>query len=280
MNPLIFRMDSANKLAIIQKGLSKGAAGAASRILESTNPLSWEFSGFSQNGEDGIIDYLTRKIDNPNNYFLEIGASNGIDNNSAWLAFVRNYNGLMLDGDPESLKRAKSIKHNMGVEYLQMFVNKDNTSIILDRMLYSNPDMVSLDIDGIDYYVAKSLIENGLRPKIFIVEYNSTFGPNQEITVDYKSDFNISEAHDTNLYYGVSVAGWRKFLSNKGYQFVTVDSNGVNAIFVDRKEFDKDFLAKLKGIDFNENFYQHKKFNKTWEQQFELVKNMSYYKID
>jgi hypothetical protein len=42
---------------------SRAAATAATRVVEATDPISWEFAGFSQHGEDGIIDYqfLSRK---------------------------------------------------------------------------------------------------------------------------------------------------------------------------------------------------------------------------
>lgn len=63
--------------------LARGAATSALRNLDMSNLSSWEFSGFSQNGEDGIIDVLTRNIVEPNRYFIEIGASDGVENNTA-----------------------------------------------------------------------------------------------------------------------------------------------------------------------------------------------------
>ena len=61
--------------------------------------------------------------------------------------------------------------------------------------LFTNPDLLSLDIDGIDYYVAKGIMELGLRPKVFVVEYNSAFGDEAGVTVEYKHDFDISKEH-------------------------------------------------------------------------------------
>jgi hypothetical protein len=63
-----------NGINRITMALSRGAATAMLRTIDPADPSSWEFSSFSQNGEDGIIDYLTRKINNPNYYFIEIGA--------------------------------------------------------------------------------------------------------------------------------------------------------------------------------------------------------------
>jgi len=71
-------------------------------VLDHTDPISWSFSGFSQNGEDGIIDYLASRLRNPNYYFVEIGAADGLENNTSWLAIARRYSGLMLEADPDA----------------------------------------------------------------------------------------------------------------------------------------------------------------------------------
>ena len=41
------------------------------------NPESWEFSGFSQHGEDGVIDFLIKQLNHKNEFFVEIGAADG-----------------------------------------------------------------------------------------------------------------------------------------------------------------------------------------------------------
>lgn len=75
----------------IEIGLSRGAVGSSTRNLNPSLPATWEFSAFSQNGEDGILDFLTSKILDPNKYFIEIGTSNGLANNTAYLAFVKKF---------------------------------------------------------------------------------------------------------------------------------------------------------------------------------------------
>ncbi|RLA43500.1 MAG: hypothetical protein DRR42_21665, partial [Gammaproteobacteria bacterium] len=63
--------------------LSKGAAMINSRVVDLTQPGTWEFSGFSQNGEDGILDVLCKQLNVSNRYFIEIGSSDGMENNTA-----------------------------------------------------------------------------------------------------------------------------------------------------------------------------------------------------
>lgn len=58
-----------------------------------------------------------------------------------------------------------------------MFVTQDNIQQVKNISLYNDPDVFSLDIDSTDYYIAKAVMAMGFRPKIFVVEYNSAFGP-------------------------------------------------------------------------------------------------------
>jgi len=249
--------------------------------ISSKNPHKWEFSAFSQNGEDGIIEVLVNNLKYSNKYFVEIGASNAIENNTTYLAIVKKFSGLMIDGNKNSIYLAKKIINRfcIAVECVEMFVDNNSIEKLKEKMVYYNPDVFSLDIDGNDYYLAKSLIENGIRPKIFIVEYNSAYGPESTCTIEYNAKFNMFLAHPSFLYYGVSISGWRSFFESVNYQFVTVDSNGINAFFIDRNEFEKDFYENIIGSSFVENYYQKFKFKTDWSKQFDIISDQKFYKI-
>src|SRR3979411_658780 len=62
----------------IGSALARAAATAPLRIINPKEPRTWEFSGFSQHGEDGIIDYLCSQLLRPNRFFFEIGAGDGL----------------------------------------------------------------------------------------------------------------------------------------------------------------------------------------------------------
>ena len=85
--------------------LSKGAAMMQARQIDPSAPGTWEFSGFSQNGEDGILDVLRRRLTSSNRYFIEIGCSDGIENNSAWLVVAEKFAGIMIDGSARRTRR-------------------------------------------------------------------------------------------------------------------------------------------------------------------------------
>jgi hypothetical protein len=262
----------------ISISLSRGNLTSSTRSIDLTDPKSWEFSAFSQNGEDGIIDVLTSKIKNPNRYFIEIGSSDGLENNTSYLAVAKKYSGLMIEAGKKASDdcdmNIASLCTKDFVKCIHKFITKENIKEIKDIALYSDPDVFSLDIDSYDYYIAKEIMEIGFRPKIFAVEYNSAFGSEQSLTVDFVTDFNNVTAQTEGLYYGVSIAGWKVFFKKWGYEFISVDMNGVNAFFVNSAEFDKDFLQNIKGIDFAENILQRIRFKSTWEEQFKRIKPM------
>src|SRR5439155_352584 len=128
-------------------------------------------------------------------------------------------------------------------------------------------------------YIAQAILDGGFRPKIFVVEYNSVYGPDRSMTIEYQHDFVFTKAHPTQLYYGVSITGWKKLLERYGYYFMTVDRRGVNAFFVERTFFDPIFLKECRGLEFAENAYQYMKFKTFSEEQFALIADQKFFVI-
>lgn len=234
---------------------ARAAATAAARRFSYTSPLSWEFGGFSQHGEDGIIDTLCGLVSNPDRFFVEIGSSDGVENCSSWLALARKYSGIMIEGNEESVRRCRQLLRGRAwsVDVMCMMVDAENAPVIAKACPSPTPDFLALDIDGLDYHVMSALLGSGLRPKIISVEYNSVFGPDQCVTVPNSAPISRWDAHKSGLYYGASVGAWRKLLEPTGYRFVTVDSCGVNAFFVECSSFDEGFLNALDGLAFRDN---------------------------
>ncbi len=261
--------------------MSRGAAMSALRQIDLTQPATWEFSGFSQNGEDGIIEVLTRHLHEPNRYFMEIGASDGVENNTSWLALACKYSGLMIEGNPKTADWGKYLitPHNYGVEYVSMFVKAETIPQLESLAIHKNPDVFSLDIDGNDYYIAKTVLDGGFRPKVFIVEYNSAYGPEQSLTVKYRDDFAVVNDYGKDLYYGCSIAAWRKLFSTFNYRFVSVDLRGVNGFFIDAEAFDTAFVEGIVGTAYRQNVSHVRAYKMDWAKQFEMIRNFEFTQI-
>ncbi len=257
----------------INIAVARGGAMMTARRIDLTQPATWEFCGFSQNGEDGVLDVLRSQLPTSNRFFVEIGAGDGRENNTSWLAVMEKQNGIMIEGNGWLAGRANRtvIPMCIGVECLNTFVETDNIDTLRARMLHLDPDVFSIDIDGNDYYIAKAVLEQGIRPRIFVVEYNSVYGPERSMTIKHRQSFSYMEGDAGNLYYGVSLAGWKKFFKQNDYEFVTVERCGVNAFFVDKNVFPAEFLANVKALEFASNRFQQKKFQLSDEDQFKLV---------
>lgn len=265
----------------INIALSKAAATAGLRQIDATKPGSWEFSGFSQHGEDGVIDYLLAQIKTTNRYFVEIGAANGLENNTSWLAVAKHYSGLMIEGDPEESAwcRYLLMPMNYGIEFRQLFVTRESATKIADATLCPNPDVFSLDIDGNDYHVAEAILGAGIKPKIWVVEYNSAYGPSLSLTIAYKPDFRVDPKAPSNLYYGCSITAWKNLMAKNGYRFVTVESSGCNAFFVDPKEFEPEFVSNIQGVEFRENVSHKREYKTGWQEQYDAIKNLGFVEV-
>ena len=257
----------------INMAMSRGAATSTLRTIDPTDPDTWEFSGFSQNGEDGIIDVLAARLRSHNRYFIEIGASDGLENNTSWLALARRWSGIWVEGDPQVSEWSTWLfsSLNYGLETVPLFVDRDNIGALAKRALHLDPDVFSLDIDGTDYYLVEAVFEFGFRPKIFVVEYNSAFGPDRAVTVPYDPAFRRGQRPNDDLYYGCSLSAWRTLFTHYGYSFVTVDLNGVNAFFVRTEEFAEGFIESVRGTPFRENFAQLRQHRQGWERQMSQI---------
>jgi len=253
--------------------ITRGGVSRSTRALDERDPSTWEFSGFSQNGEDGIIEVILSHLKSPNRYFVEIGASDGLENNTSWLALVKRYGGLWIEGDPDASQRCRDLfaAMNYGVSIQNMFATKETIPSIISMSREKEPDLLSIDIDGNDYHIADALLAGGLRPKVCVVEYNSAFGPEARLTVPYVTDFRVQSGAGKNLFYGCSLAGWKSFFERNGYRFITVDANGVNAFFARPEELDSSFVESVRSRAFAENTSQSREYGAGWEKQFGMI---------
>ena len=263
--------------------MGRAAATAPLRNIDPTRPETWEFRAFSQHGEDGVLDYLTSRLLKPSKYFVEIGIGDGTENNSAWFALAHYYRGIMIDGNAKGIAWAKYLLLNMnyGLRFEQCFVTVEEIQKVVDFIEKPlDPDFFSLDIDGNDYWIAKALLEAGVRPKIWVVEYNSVFGPDRSLTVPYKSDFVVKQGFGSSLYLGCSITAWRRLMARYGYHFVTVEASGCNAFFVHPSAFSPDFSMNIHGVEFRENFSHAREYGVLWTEQFKLLKDYDLMEVE
>ena len=194
-----------------------------------------EYKAFSQNGEDGIIDYLLSQLNINEPKFVEIGIGDYRECNTRLLFEIRNANGLVIDAisglKNKVLKNIRLWRNNLTV--LEKKIDSSNINQTLQSTNFSeNLDLFSLDIDGIDYWIVKELPVNFA--KIAVVEFNPNFGSTSKITVPNIKEFNRSNYHYSNLCFGASLSAFIEIMNEKNFTFVGTNQFRCNAFFVNK----------------------------------------------
>lgn len=199
-----------------------------------------EFKVFSQFGDDGIIQYLIKKLAINVDSFIEFGVENYNESNTRFLLQNNNWKGLVIDGSASNIEYIKNShnywKHNLTA--VCSFITAENIQDIIHSAGFAGElGLLHIDIDGNDFWVWQAI--ECVKPSIVIVEYNSLWGYQRAITVPYEPDFQRFKAHHSGLYAGASIAALCDLAERKGYVFVGSNTAGNNAYFV-RKELQGD----------------------------------------
>lgn len=192
--------------------------------------LARRFRGLSQHEEDGITVALFDRIGAATHRFVEIGAGvNG--GNSGFLARECGWTGLMIEAHPE---RAATLQRRFApaVSVVSSMVTRENVNTLVETHGFGGDvDLLSIDIDGMDYWVWDTL--TACRPRLVIVEYNPFLGPHRSVAIPYDPQFDRHRFDvPRDAYYGASLPAFVKLGASKGYRLVLVEPRGVNAFFV------------------------------------------------
>jgi hypothetical protein len=192
----------------------------------------YEHQVFSQNGEDGALGEIFRRIGTTDRTFLEIGVGDGLENNTTFF-LAQGWKGTWLDGDHDGLERAKTIfwqplsRGDLVVR--EALITAENIAGILNELKVPTEfDLFSLDIDRNTYYVWQAL--KHLRPRVLVLEYNSTY-PAQ---VDWKVEYKPELMYNCTAYMGASLKAYERLGAELGYALVGCELSGINAFFVRR----------------------------------------------
>ncbi len=212
---------------------------------DSKNLNDNEFRVFSQWGEDGIIQFLTRNIELPNKIFIEFGVENYTESSTRFLLINNNWSGLIIDGSTENINYVKQDpiywQHNL--KAVASFIDKDNINqIITENGIGGEIGILSVDIDGNDYWVWQAI--DTVDPAITIAEYNYRFGAERAVTTPYDPSFVRTQAHHSTIYYGASLKALCLLAQKKGYAFVGCNRAGNNAFFV-RRDLKPEWMKEL-----------------------------------
>jgi hypothetical protein len=201
-------------------------------LISHLNPINRRaFRVFSQNEEDGITIEIVRRLNIKQGVFVEFGVDTGLENNTIVLALL-GWRGVWVGAQDLAINiPRRAIEQNF--TYIKEWITTDNIVRIYQQGLANinakNPNMISLDLDGNDYYFVSALLDAGARPDIFIVEYNPKFAP----PLQWKMPYNQDHSWTGDDYYGCSISSYVELFEKHGYLLVCCSGvTGSNAYFV------------------------------------------------
>jgi hypothetical protein len=152
-----------------------------------------EFRAYSQFGEDGILLYLFSLLGTTNKKCVEICGGGGYDN-TANLIINHGWKGLFFDGNEQYLHKGREFYARCADTKLwpptlvQAWITAEHINGLLEKHGYRGEiDLLSLDMDGVDYWVWKAI--ECISPRVVVLEYNTSLGPEVALTVPYRSTF-------------------------------------------------------------------------------------------
>jgi len=202
----------------------------------------------SQNGEDGVIEELFKRLNIENGWVCEFGAWDGIHLSNTFNLVKKHFNAVFIEGDTEKYKdllNTVNSNPSFKINPICAYVDHNDTENSLDNLLKTTNipidfDLLSIDIDSYDYQVWKSLTI--YKPKIVIIEINSGIDPNNKTYI-----------HKDGVCQGTSFMPTYLLGLEKGYTFLLHTGNMI---------FIRNDLVEKINFPFPDNFLEN--FRTIW----------------
>jgi hypothetical protein len=253
--------------------------GYKDMVRRKVSPLpSFHDVGFrchSQFEEDGILLFLFAVLGTTNKTAVEICAGNGIECMATNLILNHGWWGYLFDGN----------KHNVdvGTQYFKesldtfiyppklthAWITAENVNeVIRSSGIEGEIDLLSLDIDGMDYWVWRAI--DCIAPRVVVCETHGIIGPDDALTVPYDPAFKLT----TPDYCGASLAAMTTLAGEKGYRLVGTHRYGFNAFFV-RSGVAEDLLPTVSPSQCLDNPFLSEERSRRWAK----VKDMKWVRV-
>ncbi|MCK4914150.1 MAG: hypothetical protein KAS69_06110 [Planctomycetes bacterium] len=218
-------------------------------------PLTFDDVGFrvhSQHEEDGILLFIFSLLGTTNKRCVEICAGDGIECNTANLIINHRWIGLLCDGNEARVEKAKRFySTNLDTMHwpptiVKEWVVKGNVNRVIEQNGFvGEVDLLSLDIDGIDYWLWKEM--SCISPRVVVLEINHLWGPDVSVSVPYRDNFVAEFTKYGSDYAGASLKAFVKLGKQKGYRLVGTNAIATNVFFV-RDDIACDWLTEIEDL--------------------------------
>jgi hypothetical protein len=155
-------------------------------------------------GEERVLRPIFEGLGIEKGFFVDIGAG-GPYSNTDWL-LARGWDGVFAD-------RKLGTDHHVTAENIQQFIG-------------SQPiDFLSIDVDGMDYWLLAAVFKSGVRPRVVCVEFNQS-----KVAADDIQPYDPAFIWPGGPGFGCSWRALNELAERHGY--ILAFKNLVNCIFV------------------------------------------------
>jgi hypothetical protein len=238
------------------------------------------FRCYSQFEEDGILLYILSIIGMKTKKVVEICIGSGDECMAANLILNHGYLGFLFDGDDQNIKRAEKFFRSKKDCLLtpphirRAWVTKNNINELLCEIgAQGEVDVLSIDIDGNDYYIWEAITE--INPRLCIFETHNVVPDELSITIPYEDNFDCRSKEGADQdFRGVSLLAMKKLSEQKGYRLIGAHKHGFNAFFL-RNDIAQDFFPEVSVEYVHNNLWTQIAQKERWP----LVKNKKWIQV-
>ena len=186
-----------------------------------------KYNVYSQFGEDGIIERIFSIMGTTSKIAIEFGGADGFSCSNTANLWTKDWKGFLVEAAPHLFEQLSSnvARYDCIPIYRKIDVFGENTieSLAKEYNMGAAIDLLSIDVDGDDYYIFQTM--QNLRPRLIICEFNPSIPAHLDIYSDY------------GHHIGCSVAALERIALEKGYTLVALTD--ANCFFVVNEEYPK-----------------------------------------
>jgi hypothetical protein len=203
-------------------------------------------NAYSQFGEDGIIEQIFEIIGAKSKLCVEFGAWDGFHMANTANLWTKSWKGVLIEGNRRRYKKLVKNVSSYDCTCICAFVQSCGDSsleaLLQKAGITEQIDLLSIDIDGNDYYIFNSL--KTIHPRVVICEHNPTIPAGIDLVADEGN------------YFGCSVSALNRVGKEKGYKLIAVTET--NSFFVLQEYFElfSEYETRLEKIK-NDRFVSY-----------------------
>lgn len=238
------------------------------------------FRCYSQFEEDGIILYILSLIGMSTRKVVEICCGVGSECMAANLIVNHGYTGYLFDGDKSNVEVAtrffRSKKDCLLSEpaIRQAWITRDNINQLLREIgATGEVDLLSLDMDGNDYYIWEAIAE--INPRLCVFETQDIIPGDRSLTIPYDPAFYCwNKPGAEKDFRSVSLLAMKKLSEAKGYRMIGAHRHGFNVFFL-RNDIGQELFPAVSIEQIHDNPWTRYGQRERWP----LVKDMNWLEV-